>query len=97
VGIAISVARDITARIGPRPMVNNIPEMGGFNAHIVVFSRANGLDFNQPGIPVAVIKGGSYLCADNFCARFRPAARQAQDLSLSTSHIGFRVVKNTRE
>lgn len=58
---------------------------------------ANGLDFNQPGIPVAVIKGGSYLCADNFCARFRPAARQAQDLSLSTSHIGFRVVKNTRE
>ena len=41
-----------------------------------------------------VIKGGSYLCAENYCLRFRPAAREAQDTGLGTSHIGFRTVKN---
>jgi formylglycine-generating enzyme required for sulfatase activity len=38
-----------------------------------------------------VIKGGSYLCAANYCARYRPAARQFQELDLGTNHIGFRV------
>jgi formylglycine-generating enzyme len=42
--------------------------------------------------PSVVIKGGSYLCAPNFCARYRPAARQPQELSLGASHIGFRTV-----
>ena len=42
--------------------------------------------------PVRVIKGGSYLCAENFCMRYRPAARQPQEATLSTSHIGFRTV-----
>ncbi|MDG2117566.1 MAG: SUMF1/EgtB/PvdO family nonheme iron enzyme, partial [Gammaproteobacteria bacterium] len=41
-----------------------------------------------------VIKGGSYLCAENYCLRYRPAARQAQDSGLGTSHIGFRTVLN---
>lgn len=41
-----------------------------------------------------VIKGGSYLCAENYCLRFRPAAREAQDSGLGTSHIGFRTVLN---
>ncbi len=44
--------------------------------------------------PVKVIKGGSYLCAPNFCMRYRPAARHAQDTGLGSSHIGFRTVKN---
>lgn len=39
-----------------------------------------------------VIKGGSYLCAANFCMRYRPAARQPGDASIGTSHIGFRTV-----
>lgn len=55
---------------------------------------ATGYDQNQPGVPVGVIKGGSYLCADDFCMRYRPAARQAQDTGLGTSHIGFRTVKD---
>ena len=38
-----------------------------------------------------VIKGGSYLCARNYCARYRPAARQFQELDLGTNHIGFRL------
>lgn len=39
-----------------------------------------------------LIKGGSYLCAMNYCANFRPAAFQAQERDLGTSHIGFRIV-----
>lgn len=39
-----------------------------------------------------VIKGGSYLCAANYCARYRPAARQFQERGLGTDHIGFRLV-----
>lgn len=41
-----------------------------------------------------VIKGGSYLCAANFCSRYRPDARQPQERDLSASHIGFRTVVN---
>lgn len=40
---------------------------------------------------VGLVKGGSYLCAPNYCANFRPAAFQAQERDLPTSHIGFRV------
>ena len=54
----------------------------------------DGLDFSQPGVPVGTIKGGSYLCAPSYCFRFRPAARQAQDLAYGTSHIGFRLVRD---
>ncbi len=46
--------------------------------------------------PVNVIKGGSYLCAANYCARYRPAARQFQERGLGTDHIGFRLVDNSR-
>lgn len=50
----------------------------------------DGFDPRQPGVPVGAIKGGSFLCAQNFCRRFRPAARHAQDTGLGTNHIGFR-------
>jgi len=48
----------------------------------------------DPGgeIPRRVIKGGSHLCAPNYCLRYRPAARQAEAVDTSTSHIGFRCV-----
>lgn len=39
-----------------------------------------------------VIKGGSFLCAPNYCLRYRPAARQPQEDDLGTSHVGFRTV-----
>lgn len=41
-------------------------------------------------IPQYVVKGGSHLCAPNYCMRYRPAARQGQEIDSSTSHIGFR-------
>jgi formylglycine-generating enzyme required for sulfatase activity len=48
----------------------------------------------QPGeqLPRRVIKGGSHLCAPNYCLRYRPAARQAEDIETSTGHIGFRCI-----
>jgi sulfatase modifying factor 1 len=41
-----------------------------------------------------VIKGGSYLCSSNYCARYRPAARQPQEVDLAAAHLGFRTVLN---
>jgi formylglycine-generating enzyme required for sulfatase activity len=51
----------------------------------------------QPGqagahIPRRVVKGGSHLCAPNYCLRYRPAARQGESVETSTGHIGFRCV-----
>nr|WP_247654487.1 MULTISPECIES: formylglycine-generating enzyme family protein [unclassified Microvirga] len=43
-------------------------------------------------IPRKVLKGGSHLCAPNYCRRYRPAARHAQPVDTSSSHIGFRCV-----
>jgi len=41
-----------------------------------------------------VIKGGSFLCAENYCRRYRASARQPQEANFSTNHIGFRTVKD---
>ena len=38
-----------------------------------------------------VMKGGSYLCAPNYCQRYRPAARQGRDPGLGASNVGFRL------
>ncbi|PNU04013.1 formylglycine-generating enzyme family protein [Novosphingobium guangzhouense] len=48
----------------------------------------------MPAIRIArkVLKGGSHLCAPNYCRRYRPAARHAQPIDTSTSHVGFRCV-----
>ena len=43
-------------------------------------------------IPRKVIKGGSYLCAPNYCQRYRPAARIPEPIDTSTCHLGFRCV-----
>ncbi|ATH99066.1 formylglycine-generating enzyme family protein [Alcaligenes faecalis] len=43
---------------------------------------------------MGVIKGGSFLCAANFCVRYRPASRQPQETTMSTQHVGFRTVLN---
>jgi sulfatase modifying factor 1 len=51
-------------------------------------------DQGQPQIriPRKVIKGGSHLCAPNYCRRYRPAARHPHPIDTSTSHIGFRCI-----
>ncbi len=52
------------------------------------------LDPAQPQfrVPRKVIKGGSFLCADSYCMRYRPAARRPQMVDTGMSHIGFRCV-----
>jgi formylglycine-generating enzyme required for sulfatase activity len=46
----------------------------------------------QLRIPRKVVKGGSHLCAANYCQCYRPAARYPHPVDTSTSHIGFRCV-----
>jgi formylglycine-generating enzyme required for sulfatase activity len=57
--------------------------------------EGDSFDPAQPGfsIPRKVIKGGSFLCADSYCLRYRPAARRPQMIDTGMSHIGFRCVK----
>lgn len=54
-------------------------------------------DPRQPQFPVPrkVIKGGSFLCADSYCRRYRPAARRPQMIDTGMSHIGFRCVADS--
>jgi formylglycine-generating enzyme required for sulfatase activity len=47
----------------------------------------------QFAVPRKVVKGGSFLCADTYCLRYRPAARRAQMIDTGMSHIGFRVAR----
>ena len=55
-------------------------------------------DPGQPQMRIGrkVIKGGSHLCAENYCQRYRPAARHPEMIDTSTSHIGFRCVRRSR-
>jgi formylglycine-generating enzyme len=57
-------------------------------------SPEDSLVADEPGgnIPRRVIKGGSHLCAPNYCLRYRPSARQGEAIDTSTAHIGFRCI-----
>ena len=57
-------------------------------------SESASCDPGQPQlkIPRKVVKGGSHLCAPNYCRRYRPAARHAQPIDTSMSHVGFRCI-----
>jgi sulfatase modifying factor 1 len=57
-------------------------------------AREDSLDPAQPqfAVPRKVVKGGSFLCADSYCLRYRPAARRPQMVDTGMSHVGFRCV-----
>jgi len=59
-----------------------------------VTSTEDSFNAGQPDahIPRRVVKGGSHLCAPNYCLRYRPAARQPEAVDTSTTHIGFRCI-----
>ena len=59
-------------------------------------SEASSREASDPGAGFGrkVLKGGSHLCADNYCRRYRPAARYPQTIDTSTSHIGFRCARS---
>jgi len=58
---------------------------------------AESFDPAQPQfrVPRKVLKGGSHLCADSYCRRYRPAARRPQMVDTGMSHVGFRCVRRT--
>ena len=57
-------------------------------------SETESRDLREPApIPRKVIKGGSHLCAPNYCQRYRPAARHPQAVDSGTSHLGFRCMR----
>jgi formylglycine-generating enzyme required for sulfatase activity len=58
-------------------------------------SEAESHDPRQPEIriPRKVVKGGSFLCAPDYCMRYRPAARQPQMIDSAMSHLGFRCIR----
>ncbi|MEL1249288.1 formylglycine-generating enzyme family protein [Aurantiacibacter gilvus] len=55
-------------------------------------SENQAFDPLNPGFTSRVMKGGSYLCAPNYCQRYRPAARQGRDPGMGASNVGFRLV-----
>ena len=57
-------------------------------------TRMRSYNVGQPGaqFPRMVVKGGSHLCAPNYCLRYRPAARQPQSVETSMAHLGFRCI-----
>jgi len=64
-----------------------------------ITSPEKSYDPAQPNFRIArkVVKGGSHLCAPNYCLRYRPAARQPQMIDTGMSHIGFRCITRTVE
>jgi formylglycine-generating enzyme required for sulfatase activity len=57
-------------------------------------TRDASIDARDPAqIPRRTTKGGSHLCAPSYCRRYRPAARMAQPIDTSTSHLGFRCIQ----
>lgn len=87
-------------------MIGNVWELTGDWFDAVAFMREKALAppldtavskcFN-PENPYAiekVIKGGSFLCADDYCINYRPSARRGQDVFSGTSNVGFRCVKD---
>jgi len=73
---------------------NNVKSCCTTNVNPRVVSPEKSYDECQPEIkiPRKVIKGGSHLCAPNYCLRYRPAARQPQMIDTGMNHLGFRCI-----
>ncbi|MFC7290559.1 formylglycine-generating enzyme family protein [Hirschia litorea] len=67
-------------------------EPNGYGLYDMIGNAWEWVESEYEGDNQGRIKGGSFLCADNFCQRFRPAARESQEKDFSASHIGFRIV-----
>jgi formylglycine-generating enzyme len=69
--------------------------MGSVNPRVVSPEKSYNPHQPQFRIPRRVVKGGSHLCAPNYCFRYRPAARQPQMIDTGMAHLGFRCVIRT--
>ena len=77
-----------------RHMVGNVWEwtVSPFAANSGAEKSCCHRDDLDPRSTLIAVKGGSHLCAPNYCLRYRPAARQGETTDTSTCHIGFRCV-----
>ncbi len=66
--------------------------LGDMAGNVWELTRDDYRDLRGPQADMAVVKGGSHLCSDNYCFRYRPSARQPAALDSGTAHIGFRTV-----
>jgi formylglycine-generating enzyme required for sulfatase activity len=57
---------------------------------------ADSFDPAEPGLPKRVQRGGSFLCSDLYCVRYRPGSRGKGEVSSAASHLGFRCVKSAK-
>jgi formylglycine-generating enzyme len=57
---------------------------------------ASSYDPNEPNLPKRVQRGGSFLCSDVYCVRYRPGSRGKGEPGSAASHIGFRCVRSGR-
>ena len=55
---------------------------------------ADSFDPSEPGIAKRVQKGGSFLCTDQYCGRYRPGGRGKGAPDSAANHVGFRTVKS---
>jgi formylglycine-generating enzyme required for sulfatase activity len=55
---------------------------------------ADSVDPSQPGVVKRVQKGGSFLCTDQYCARYMPGGRGKGEPDTGTNHTGFRCVRD---
>ena len=85
-GVDVRLVRPAASRRGREPVLRPDEPAGDL--------PDESYDPGQPGehIPRRVIKGGSHLCAPNYCLRYRPAARQPQMIDTSMAHLGFRCI-----
>ncbi|MEL7296718.1 MAG: SUMF1/EgtB/PvdO family nonheme iron enzyme [Pseudomonadota bacterium] len=97
VGSYVANAQNLHDMLGNVWELTSTPYSPDHYPSTVAIAGERGFDPAQPREEVVVIKGGSFLCARAFCYRYRPAARQAQDRQLSTSHIGFRLVRDIQQ
>lgn len=75
-------------RAGHDPRAGNNPRGPG---------ESDAYDPLNPGFASRVMKGGSYLCAPNYCQRYRPESRQGRDPGLGASNVGFRLVYDRQD
>ncbi|MCF8272218.1 MAG: formylglycine-generating enzyme family protein [Flavobacteriaceae bacterium] len=52
---------------------------------------------NNPYLQEKIIKGGSFLCSDSYCASYRVSSRMGTSIDSSAEHIGFRTVVTLQE